>query len=61
MEPPSPIQAFGVNPFLSRLKKERFPEEVSRADIVKSRRKQRNDSSIVLRQASNGGQQGRGL
>ena len=41
MEPP--IQALGVNP---------FPEELSRADREKSRWKQRNDSSIVLRQTA---------
>ena len=32
MEPRSPIQALGVNPFPSRCINRRFPEEVSRAD-----------------------------
>ena len=38
MEPPSAVQALGVNPFPSRFINtvERFTEEVSRADMGKS-------------------------
>ena len=39
MEPPSPIQALGVNP---------FPEETSRADSGKGQSQRRNDIAIVL-------------
>ena len=39
MEPPSPIQALGVNP---------FPEETSRADSGKGQSQRRNDIAIAL-------------
>ena len=43
MEPPSPIQALGVNP---------FPGETSRADGGKSQSQRRNDTAIVLHQTA---------
>ena len=35
LEPPSPIQAFGANPFRLHFKIERLPEEVLRADVLR--------------------------
>ena len=48
MEPPSPIQALGVNPFPSRFIIRTVPGETSRADGGKSQSQRLNDTAIVL-------------
>ena len=52
MEPPSPIQALGVNPFPSRFIIRPVPGETSRADGGKSQSQRRNDTAIVLPQTA---------
>ena len=52
MEPPSPIQAIGVNPFPSRFIIRTVPGETSCADSGKSQSQRRNDSAIVLHQTA---------
>ena len=52
MEPPSPIQALGVNPSRVDLTLEPFPGKTSRADSGKSQLQRRNDSAIVLHQTA---------
>ena len=51
MEPPSPIQALGVNPFPSRFIIRTVPF-TSRADGGKSQSQPRNDTAIVLNQTA---------
>ena len=52
MEPPSPIQALGVNPFPSRFIIRKVPRGDSRADGGKSQSQRRNDTAIVLYQTA---------
>ena len=52
MEPPSPIQALGVNPFPSRFIIRTVPRGDSRADGGKSQSQRRNDTAIVLHQTT---------
>ena len=52
MEPPSPIQALGANPFPSRFIIRTVPRETSRADGGKSQSQRRNETAIVLHQTT---------
>ena len=54
MEPPSPIQALGVNPFSSRFIMRTVPrrDQTSRADGGESQSQRRNDTAIVLHQTA---------
>ena len=52
MEPPSPIQALGVNPFPSRFIIRTVPGETSRADGGKSQSQRLNDTAIVLHETA---------
>ena len=54
MEPPSPIQALGVNPFPTRfiIRTVLRAGETSRADSGRSQSQRRNDTAIVLHQTA---------
>ena len=53
MEPPSPLQALAVNPFLGRFIIRTVPRgDLMHADSGKSQSQQCNDSAIVLQQTA---------
>ena len=52
MEPPSPIQALGVNPFPSRFRIRMVPRRDLMPDSEKTQSQQRNNSTIVLHQTA---------